>query len=90
MFLCLHSDEFYLHLLHLLCPFDALWDWYCLLPLLEFMDGCVDPFFFHVPFMDLMILLQPGPKLRCFIKKSAPVLTCCSISCSCDVASSFL
>jgi hypothetical protein len=69
MFLCLRSDEFCLHLLHLLCPFDSFWDWYGLLLLLELLDHDIDPFLFLVPPLDLWILFQPCPKLRCFIKK---------------------
>jgi hypothetical protein len=39
------------------------------MPLLEFLDRCIDPFCFHSPFVDLLILLQPSPKLRCFIEQ---------------------
>jgi hypothetical protein len=49
LFLCLHSGEFCLQFLHILCPFDALCDGHCLLPLLEVLDSCAYPFFFLVP-----------------------------------------
>jgi hypothetical protein len=90
LFLRLRSDEFCLHLLHLLHPFDSFWDWYGLLLLLELLDRCIDPFLFLVPPLDLWILLQPCPKLCCFIKQ----VSCCDnlllYLLQCVVASCFL
>jgi hypothetical protein len=42
--------------------------------ILEILDHGANPFFFHVPFLDLLILLQPCPKLCFFIKQ----VSCCA------------
>jgi hypothetical protein len=57
LFLCLRGGEFCLQFLHILCPFDALHDGHCLLPLLEALDSCAYHFFFLVPLLDLLIFL---------------------------------
>jgi hypothetical protein len=37
--------------------------------MLKLLDHCIDHFFFLVPPLDMRILLQPGPKLRCFVEQ---------------------
>jgi hypothetical protein len=54
--LCLHNGEFCLQFLHVLCPFDALHDGHCLLPLLEVLDSCTYPLLFLVPLLEFLIL----------------------------------
>jgi hypothetical protein len=69
LFLCLHNYELCLQFLHILCSFDVLHDWHCIMPLVEVLDNCAYPFFFLVPLLDLLILFQLRPELCFFLKQ---------------------